>query len=760
MNSILKNMTQHFLKKLLLASSGLVLLVYGTIYACADGDWGWSFDSNFTPETFVDKSYSPLFLSTDVFYGIGFDTEHTTRFNEENIKDWNTYLEGKISEKDLRYFLTDSSSVAVSDLVLFYKKGKTNKKIDNWNKKFNVNDDKVKDFLLFLNDAQIVETYSTQKFDAWNYDETVKPELLSDTNWIKSIEKKYTEITDPFLKNRYWFLVVKASFYSNRQVNATAFFYQTEKTVPKNTLYYRALAYIAGIEYNQKQYAKSNFLYSQVFDKCPTLRVVAAYCFHPQEQKDWKQSLAMAKKDEDKAALWAIQGFYNDEEKAIAEIYKLQPKNQHLDYLLTRLINNQENKIDKSFKDISVLENKKRTKDSIRKTTLDLVGKIAESNKTAQPYLWNVAAGYLETLNGNFKQANKNFDKAESKMPKTPLAINQVRLLRFVNNLSKIDQLSAENEKTILADLSWLYFELPKNSIEHFRYENASSWSKNYLASLYRSQKNAVMAEIFNPNTAFYDNEKQLLDMKAFLTKSDKSEIEKIGANVYSIKLSDINYFQAVKATFENKIPEAIAFMKQADKIQNTVFYGNPFLGNIKDCHDCDHSAPQKKKYKMIDFLTIIQKMQENVTKGVDVYNNNLLLGNAFYNITHFGNGRLFYEGNIAGFGSTPNFFRDPIRDMITNCSLAKAYYQKAFSASKNNEQRAKIQYLLAKCERNDYYNKKYYSLNVSSWDIQDDKINFIAWQGFKNLKTNYSKTKYYKEVINECGYFKTYTKK
>ncbi|MGQ7945644.1 hypothetical protein [Flavobacterium sp. WC2509] len=753
-------MIQPFLKKLLIASSALTLLIYGTIYACADGDWGWSFDSNFTPETFVDKSYSPLFLSSDFFYGIGHDTEQVTRFNNENIKDWSTYLEGKINEKDLTFFLTDSSSADVANLNVYFKKGKPSKTSEKWNKKIKLDDSKTKSFLLFLNDAQTVETYSTQHFDSWNYDETVKKEVLSDLKWIKTLEQKHNDTKDSFLKNRYWFLVIKAYFYSAQQANAITYFNQTEKSEPKNTLYYRALSYLAGIEYKQKQYAKSNYLYSIVFDKCPTMRVVTAYCFRPQQEKDWKQSLAMAKTDDEKAALWAIRGYYNDEEKAIAEIYKLQPKNPHIDYLLTRLINNQENKIDHSFKDKTVLQNKKTTKDSIHKSTINLVNKIAQSNKTAQPYLWNVAAGYLETLNGNFKQADKNFNEAENKMPKTPLAINQIRLLRFVNNLSKIDQLNPENEKTILADLSWLYFELPKNPIENFRYENATAWSQNYLAALYRSQKNGVMTEIFNRETNFYDNEKQLLEMKAFLSKTNKTEIEKIGASIYSVKLADINYFQAVKATFENKIPEAIAFMKQSEKLQNTVFYGNPFLGNIKDCHDCDHQALQKKKYTMLDFLMTIQKLQDNVAKQTDVYTNSGILGNAFYNISHFGNGRLFYEGNIAGSGSTPDFFRDPIRDMITNCSLAKAYYEKAFASAKNDEQRAKTQYMIAKCERNDYYNKKYYSLNISSWDIQDDKTNFIAWQNFKNIKAKYSKTKYYKEIINECGYFRTYVQK
>jgi len=753
-------MTQPFLRKLLIAFSAIILLVYGTIYACADGDWGWSFDSNFTPETFVDNSYSPLFLSTDVFYGIGFDRDHTTRFNNEIVEDWSVYLENKISKKDLTFFLTDSSSADVSDLVVFYNRKKSTKLSEKWKQKIDLNEAKIKNFFLFLNDAQAIETYSTQHYDSWNYDETVKPEVLVNLNSIKTLENKYNTTADPFLKNRYWFLVVKASFYSNSPAKGITFFNKTEKSAPKNTLYYRALAYVAGIEYKQKNYAKSNYLYSQVFDKCPTMRVVSAYCFHPQEQKDWNQSLKIAKTNDDKAALWAIQGYYHDEEKAITEIYKLQPKSQHLDYLLTRLINNQENKIDQSFKDKTVLQNKKNTEDSIQKSTIDLVTKIAQSDKTQKPYLWNVAAGYLETLNGNFKQADKHFDKAENKMPQTPIAISQVRLLRFVNNLSKIDKLNPDNEKTILADLSWLYFEVPKKSIANFRYENATKWSKNYLAALYKSQKNTVMTEVFNRDSDFYDNEKQLLDMKAFLTKENKTEIEKIGASIYSVKLADINYFQAIKATFKNKIPEALVFMKQSDSLQNTVLYGNPFLGNIKDCHDCDHRAKQKKKYTAIEFLTAIKTLQDHVVKQNDVYNNNLLLGNAFYNITHFGNARLFYEGNIAGSGSTPDFFRTPIRDMITNCSLAKTYYEKAFVAAKNNEQKAKCQYMIAKCERNDYYNKKYYSLNLSTWDIQDDQTNFIAWQGFQKLKANYAKTKYYQEVINECGYFKTYAHK
>ena len=107
--------------------------------------------------------------------------------------------------------------------------------------------------------------------------------------------------------------------------------------------------------------------------------------------------------------------------------------------------------------------------------------------------------------------------------------------------------------------------------------------------------------------------------------------------------------------------------MKQADSLQNIVFYGNPFNGRIKDCHDCEHAERQKKKYSQIEFLTTINIMQEKINNNEDVYNNAILLGNAFYNITHFGNARLFYEGNIIGYGGSPYNFKEKTKAMINN---------------------------------------------------------------------------------------------
>ena len=148
----------------------------------------------------------------------------------------------------------------------------------------------------------------------------------------------------------------------------------------------------------------------------------------------------------------------------------------------------------------------------------------------------------------------------------------------------------------------------------------------------------------------------------------------------------------------------------------------------------------------MLEFLKTMQEMKQNIDKGIDVYNNNLLLANAFYNISYHGNARLFYEGNIIG--EYGNNVSEQYYDMLCKDKYAKIYYQKAFAAATNNEQKAKCLYLMSKIERNNFYNTK---------EFDSENRAFKAFDGFKKLKSEYKDTKYYQEVINECGYFRSY---
>jgi hypothetical protein len=99
--------------------------------------------------------------------------------------------------------------------------------------------------------------------------------------------------------------------------------------------------------------------------------------------------------------------------------------------------------------------------------------------------------------------------------------------------------------------------------------------------------------------------------------------------------------------------------------------------------------------------------------------------------------------------GSTTDMLTKNYSDRIVSMTLPVKYYTMALGAATTDEQKAKCTYMLAKCERNEWYNKT----------NGDAKTDFIAFKNFAELK-KYSATKYYQEVIKECGYFRTYARK
>ena len=138
-----------------------------------------------------------------------------------------------------------------------------------------------------------------------------------------------------------------------------------------------------------------------------------------------------------------------------------------------------------------------------------------------------------------------------------------------------------------------------------------------------------------------------------------------------------------------------------------------------------------------------VKEIQDHVANDVETYSGNILLGNAFYNMSHYGNARLFYNNPIVD--QYGNYIDEEYSDMLYNNSQTEYYYKKALSVAQNDEEKAKATFLLTKIERNKFYLSKQYV---------PDEVDFITFKGYKTLMQNYSNTKYYQEVINECGYF------
>jgi hypothetical protein len=132
------------------------------------------------------------------------------------------------------------------------------------------------------------------------------------------------------------------------------------------------------------------------------------------------------------------------------------------------------------------------------------------------------------------------------------------------------------------------------------------------------------------------------------------------------------------------------------------------------------------------------------------------LLANAYYNITHYGNARLFYQTDITGYESyRANAISKIFQDRFTAQDIAEKCYLQAKSYAQTKEQLARCTFMAGKCERNEYYNDRY----REEKEYSSEEYVFPGGKYFAELKQKFADTQYYKEVLRECGYFREYLK-
>ena len=743
------------------SAAGLIsicLLCAGIAIACS-GDDGYEYRvSNFTPEVFVKASYSPFLYSNMFYYKIGHDEDQNKRFNEDNVTAWSGWLKSVIPHKELVFFLQKASPTEI-DSVSQYVNGK----LATWPHQLKgfvtERKNKIKKICQFFNYLQLAKTsegFAVNEIQyAWDYDSTKRFKKFDVGPLNDSLEKEFIAADDIFLKERYWFQLERSYFYKGSFREIKDFFDQNEKFMPRNTLYWRTLAYLAGAYYKKKAFGKANYYYSRVYDNCDVLKTTAHFSFHPQEEKDWKETLSLCKNADEQATLWQMLGVrYSDEIRSIHEIYKLDPKNSRLDLLLSRAVNKYEQKFKPKDAAESMRDMTAGYSDSIKK----MIFQIAHAGLTAKPWIWNLASAYLNTLDLNYSQANAYFEQAAKTIPSGRLAQMQIRLLKLINKVGAAKKIDARFENEVLPDIQWL-----KGSRDYdwgsFRREDALEWIKKDFAEKYSSQGEWAKSECFVSHKGFYADQKKLELMKDFLARPSKSPYQQLCVSLSDIQLKDIYEYEAIKLTYKDSIHAAIEKMSRAKGGALTILLGNPFNTRIKDCHDCDFLATQKVKYSKIAFLKKIEEIRgKKIINGAEIYNNTVLLGNAFYNMSQYGNARVFYECKVLGQShSNPEYIEEAYRPMLLSMNMAVKYYDLALGLARTDEEKAKSLYLLAKCQRNQWYNQNVYNGQEIRYG-ENPMVNLNVLDGFNEL-SKYAKTQYYKEVIRECGYYRMYIK-
>jgi hypothetical protein len=749
--------------KFLIVFSICILPAAGIIWACADNDPDDNSEySAFAPEYFVQEKYSPFFYTPmQAYYDLDHGPNANERFNDIVVDEWYKYFNKQFARKSLKYLLIDASGKGVDSVSNAISGGKKLPPAFPDSNRAKLNPKQLTGFFNYLKLAKTCENFSVYKGET-DFDSIKRQH--SPVNLEPKLLTAFQKENNPFIKERLWFQTVRYYYFSDDDTanfKTVKFFDRYKDRFPKNLTYYRALGYVAGYYYSRKNYALANYLYSRCYDFSYDLEIPSYWSFHPQNESDWNATLALAKSKEEKITLWLLLGTTFDINRSIRAIAAIDPKSDKLNLLLSYMINSEEyNSSDYNYDAPDSVKHRP----NIGRIITD---SIARLNNTEKPYFWDLAAGYLNYRDSNYTESAKFYAAAKKQLPaNNNELLAQSKLLDILLYIKRLKKISDKNEQQLIEPLNWLA-DIKENKVKvnNLRFTMAVSNCMTELAHLYHNQHQYIKTLCFDDKNFTWDDVNNLysdsLKVANFITlinKPRKTLFEATMLRYYSYDINALYYRQAMLLAYKDRTKEAMAFLKKRTAKDDNL-YGNPFNSRVVDCHDCDHAAPQKQKFTPLSFLATLQTMKDEIKAGRNVYRNAFLIANAYYNITYYGNARIFYETDsfAAPFYNVEN---DTLSNGLLSMVLAEKYYKLARANAATDNQRATVTFMLSKCALNDIYNdsdKKSYDDDTAKAPNPNDELSKSYYSYFDELKTKYSKTAYYRDALKECGYFKGY---
>lgn len=708
---------------ILLCTSALALLSAGRSDACTGDEPSVKDATMFAPEIIGSPADAPFFY--DPYQPFADGREGVPDFAPANLDEWDAFFGKRLSRKAWSDLLYKAPLERVENLVAVMK----------GQRRAEAGDAVFMDYperlplvaaLHYVAFAKRVEPFATARSASpWD-----APRKLGDADrtkaehLVESATHAIEATQSPFLRQRYALQIVRLQFYVGQYEAAiVAFDKYRDGFSDKSSAAWRALGYKAGALYKSKAYGYANYLYSLLYGQFAPMRRSAVWSFHPQNDSDWNEALSQASSPREKAVLWQMFGITKNGSRAIREIYALNHGSDLIPLLLVRELNRAEVELSQG--------RPARTQTAALAAFLDQT--IARGDNLDRPYVWDMVAGHLHAVLGQAGPAERALSRAAKSAPNDAVVQRQLRASRFYAYLRGTHSPDAAYESRVAEDMGWLMNEAGSVPRLHVLLD----WARARVAQTYRKANNTTMALCFgnNDDDPVYRSSAQIDAAVALLDKPNKSAIEDLAARTYHGDKTKLVEAKALQALYSGDFKGAA---KMLATVKTGKLSADPFIIHIRDCHDCDARA-RHSEYSKADFaqrLADLQAASATISdKTPGLY---FELANGLYNMTHYGNARALYVG-------TPFASNRAVYDT----SRAEAYYKKAMDLSKDPEFRAKAAFMAAKCELATYYNKT---------SAEKRKADFKAGHWFQVLRTDFADTRYYKDIVRECGYFRSYT--
>jgi outer membrane protein W len=585
-------------------------------------------------------------------------------------------------------------------------------------------------------------------FEIW----TDKPRPAPGTTLAKELaaaQRGLKAAKEPFLQQRYAFAVVRALFYRQDWPATIAFFDNNAAllSAPSEDLTWRARFYVAGALRKSGQAGRANLELARIHAGYTPLAGAAVFDFKPAEEVDWQESLRLSKNPKEKAALWSMIGIKHDPVVGAQEILKLDPTSKLIPLLLVRELSRVESMVDRQFMSPPDKQQVAAQKKAYAKLE-QLARKLLATPGAAKPYVYELMLGHIASKRGDLAATRAHAQQAVAMAPRDRRVASQAKASVAIV-LARNWKITPQNED----ELATLMREIDPR---FGRMSSVSDEVRTKLAFAYVTANRMIDAEFLahGVRDASDDGNFKLTSkiktdwqfapfLKEMIARTDQrtTEFDRFVLSSSHVK-EDLQHELAVRYVLDGDFPGA-KLMFKTTKAPSDLLRTDPFVIHVIDCHDCDHEKfGEQAKWtheNLVDRMLELDAIAKGGgEKGAQAA---LQLGNALYNITHNGNARSF----------TDNTHQD-----TSDARLAERYYKKVYDTTGNRELKAQAAWLAAKAELGTLIYKEQNARPNDFVGAGRDAGMMIPKTWFPIFK-KFSDTRYYKEVLAECGRFRNW---
>ena len=452
-------------KKLSLIFSVFLITFFGEIavnLACGGEIDPYDYYISYFHNNIEGDEYAPFAYNEMVYLNSEDDVASEPDINS---REWAKYL--NIKKEDVQKVMYKTDSATSAKLANF--DGNLSQLPDSLQKNSFIQAlSKRKEPLKYYLFAKSCEPLANVTFDLWD----AKPR---DTTAMASKAKEGLKLTesekDDFLKLRYAYQSARMFHFGGYHAESKSVYEKYIKTSKLNSAVKGwGMALYAGSTRRLGNPDESAFLFSKVFASSPERRV-QAYKNYYYNSAPVNGALKYAKTDNEKANIWAINGFGNAENstESLNKVYQYEPKSQLNGTLLVREVNKLEQALIETSDVAKIGYNYyfsegagAKYKDSIKKVNLkelneirNFAVKLATEKKYPQPELGTLTAAYLSWMeNKDFMASNYLAILKPDKLPER--LRDQYRITDLLIKAKNIKKGNPFNENELLPTLKWL----------------------------------------------------------------------------------------------------------------------------------------------------------------------------------------------------------------------------------------------------------------------------------------------------------------